>query len=123
MGDRPEVVQYIRKNRKETAVVYVRGNNEELQEMVCRIYAIDQGYKVLYTTTHLEDVNGCDYLLVTNLSRISRNQTEYYKALNKLKKKGITVVSVTSQDNADESITLAMDMFRTSKARLDKKEG
>lgn len=116
-----EVVNDIKRKRKETAVVYVRGNNEELQEMVCRIYAIDQGYKVLYTTRHLEDVNLCDYLIVANLSRISRNQHKYYESLKKLKNRGISVVSVTSQDDADESIAFAMDLFRENKIRLDKK--
>lgn len=116
-----EVVSNIKKKRKETAVIYVRGNNEELQEMVCRIYAIDQGYKVLYTTRHLEDVNLCDVLLVVSLSRISKNQNKYYESLKKLKEKGITVVSVTSQDNADESISLAMDLFKHNKNKLKQK--
>ena len=116
-----EVISDIKKKRKETAVVYVRGNNEELQEMVCRIYAIDQGYKVLYTTRHLEDVNLCDVLLVVSLSRISRNQHKYHESMNRLKEKGISVVSVTSQDNADESITLAMDLFKHNRNKLKQK--
>lgn len=116
-----KVVGNIKKKRKETAIIYVRGNNEELQEMVCRIYAIDQGYKVLYTTRHLEDVNLCDVLLVVNLSRISRNQNKYYESLKNLKTKGITVISVTSQDNADESIALAMDLFKQNKKKLKQK--
>ena len=116
-----EVVSDIKRKRKETAVVYVRGNNEELQEMVCRIYAIDQGYKVLYTTRHLEDVNLCDVMLVVSLSRISRNQHKYHESMNRLKEKGITVISVTSQDNADESITLAMDLFKHNRNKLQQK--
>ena len=116
-----EVISDIKKKRKETAVIYVKGNNEELQEMICRIYAIDQGYKVLYTTRHLEDVNLCDILLVVSLSRISRNQNKYYESLKKLKEKGIAVVSVSSQDNADESITLALDLFRHNRNKLKQK--
>ena len=116
-----EVIGNVKRKRKETAVIYVRGNNEELQEMVCRIYAIDQGYKVLYATRHLEEVNLCDVLLVTSPSRISRNQYKYHESMNRLKKKEITVISVTSQDNVDESISFAIDLFKSNKNKLKQK--
>lgn len=121
MTDKIKVTHYARRGRQETAIVYVRGNNEELQEMVCRIYAIDQGYKVLYTTRYLEDVNLCDYLIVTNVSRISRDRTKYIEVLNQLEEKGIQLKSVTNQDNAEESISLAIELFKENKAKLDKK--
>lgn len=114
------IIPYFRTS-KPSAVIYVRGYNEELQEMVCRIYAIDQRYEVLYTTRNLEDVTECDYLLVTSPSRISRNQHKYHESMNKLKSKGITVISVTSQDNVDESISFAIDLFKSNKNKLKQK--
>lgn len=94
------------------AIIYVRGNKEEMQEIMCRLYAADMGYKVLFVTTDIEAVNGCDMLLITNRTRISRNSIKYYETVNELKAKGIEVVSVSSQDNADECISLAMDLLR-----------
>lgn len=41
MKDKIKVVPYFRKNR-EKAVIYVRGNNKEFQEMMCRLYAIEK---------------------------------------------------------------------------------
>lgn len=116
-----EVISHIEKNRRKTAIVYVRGNNEELQEMVCRIYAIDQGYRVLRTTRNLRDVAECDFLLVTNLSRISRNQYKYHESMNELKEKNVTVISVTSQDDVDDSISFAIDLFKSNKNKLKQK--
>jgi DNA invertase Pin-like site-specific DNA recombinase len=85
-----KVVPYFRKNKKE-AVIYVRGKNEEFQEMMCRLYAIDKDYEVSYVTKNIGDVNLCDVLLVTEPSRISRKATEYYEILKELKNKGIKV--------------------------------
>lgn len=116
-----ETVSYIEKSRRKTAIVYVRGNNEELQEMVCRIYAIDQGYKVLRTTRNLQEVDKCDFLLVTSPSRISRNQHKYHESMNRLKEKDITVISVTSQDSVDDSISFAIDLFKSNKNKLKQK--
>lgn len=112
MKNANEVIRYFRKNRSEEAVIYVRGNNEKMQEIVCRLYASEKGYKITYVTSNLEDVNLCDILLITNPSRISRDSKQYYKTVKKLKERGIEVVSVASQDNADECIDLAIDLFR-----------
>lgn len=107
-----EVVHYFRKNRAKTAIIYVRGHNQESQEVLCRVYAADKKYDVLFTTTDIEAVNNCDVLLVANRLRISRNRTEYHKITNKLKTKGIEVESVANQDNALECISLAMDLMK-----------
>lgn len=105
-------VHYIRKNRPTEAVIYVRGNNEEFQEMMCRLYAIDKGYKVLYATRNIKDVNLCDVLLVTNATRISRDKFKYYEVAKQLKKKGIKVESAIETDESSEYISLLMkEMF------------
>ncbi len=101
-----KIIPYARKNRLE-AVIYVRGGNKEFQEMMCRLYAADKGYEVSYVTRYLEDVNLCDVLLVTDPSRISRNQIEYHKIINELKEKGIEVVSIANQRDIEESNALA----------------
>lgn len=106
------VVRYIRKNRPTEAVIYVRGNNEEFQETMCRLYAVDKGYKVLYTTRNIEDVNLCDVLLIANSTRISRDKFKYYETVKRLKKKGIKVECAVDTDEAGEYITLLMrEMF------------
>lgn len=94
------------------AIIYLRGHNQEKQEVFCRVYAADQGYKVLFVTTDIEAVQNCDVLLVSNLSRISRNRIECQIILNKLKKKGIEVVSVSSQDNIEETLWLTQELMR-----------
>ena len=94
------------------AIIYVRGHNQEKQEVFCRVYARDKGYKVLYTTTDIEDVNNCDILLVANHSRISRDKFKYYEIMKELKKKGIEVVSVSNQDKVDEYIWLMGELMK-----------
>ena len=94
------------------AIIYVRGHNQEKQEVFCKVYAADKGYKVLFVTTDIEAVNNCDLLLVSNASRISRNRIEYQIIVNKLKKKGIKVVSVSSQDNVEETLWLTQELLR-----------
>lgn len=94
------------------AVIYVKGNKEKMQEIVCRLYASEKGYKITYVTSNLEDANLCDVLLITNPSRISRDSKKYYETVKELKRRDIEVVSVASQDNADECIELAIDLFK-----------
>lgn len=94
------------------AIIYVRGHNQEKQEVFCRVYAMDKGYKVLYTTTDIADVNNCDILLVSNLSRISRDKFKYYEILKDLKKKGVEVVSVSNQDKVNEYIWLMGELMK-----------
>lgn len=112
MTNTTEVAHYIRRNRTQTAVIYVRGHNQEKQETFCREYATDKGYEVLFVTTDIEAVNGCDMLLIANCSRISRNRIECQIILNKLKKKGIEVVSVSSQDNVEETLWFTSELMK-----------
>lgn len=111
-----KVAHYFRTS-KPSAIIYVRGNNEEMQEMICRVYAIDQGFEVLYVTRDIDEVKNCNVLLVTNRSRISRNQEKYYSVVKELKKNGIELISVSSQDNSMESISLVIDLFKESQKK------
>lgn len=97
--------------KRKNAIVYVRGSNKEMQEAGCRVYAIDNGYEVLYVTQYIEEVNLCDVLLVVDPSRISRNSIEYYKIVDSLKEKGIEVVSIVNQKDIEESNLLARRLY------------
>ena len=85
------------------AIIYVRDNNKEMQEVRCRLYASHKGYKVLFVTSDLNDVNNCDILLVANHSRISRDQAEYSQVLNDLRNKSIAFESVIDRQDYDAS--------------------
>lgn len=100
MENSTQVVRYFRKNRRDEAVIYVRGNNEAMQEIICKLYAVDNDYRVLYTTRNIEDVNLCDIVLVADPSRISRDRKEYTRIVKGLKTKGIEVESV-AKSNSD----------------------
>lgn len=93
------------------AVIYVRGNKEKMQEIFCRLYASDKGYKITYVTNDINDVNLCDVLLISNPSRISRNHFEYQTIVNELKERGITVESIANHDNADELLSMSMGLL------------
>lgn len=106
-----EVVHYIRKNKAE-AVIYVRGNNKEFQEMLCRLYAADRGYEISYVTSNIEDVYLCDVLLITEPSRISRKAAEYYEVTKELNDKGIEIEYAVYLNKIDKYKTLLMsNMF------------
>lgn len=104
-----KVAHYFRGNYRAKAVIYVRGNNKEFQEMMCRLYAIEKGYEVAYVTRHLEDVNLCDVLLVASPSRISRDKDEYYKVVKEFDKRGIKVENAIDADNVNDNISFLMN--------------
>ena len=123
--EKTPVAHYIRRGRPERAVIYVRGENEEMQEMKCRVYAADKGYEISYVTRHIEDVNLCDVLLVANFSRISRKQMEFVKTCKLFKARGIRVESAAARKDVDElfsakDIYEAFDKFY--KKEFDKKK-
>ena len=115
MEDKTKVMHYMRKNKRDNAVIYVRGHDEEIekmQEMMCRLYCKDEDYEVLFVTKNLEDVKDCDVLVVTNASRISRNQLKYYEILKEFKKKGIKVELATQHKNAFENFDLVRSLLK-----------
>ena len=112
MENKSRVIPYYRKNKEEIAVIYVRGNNGEFQEMMCRLYASNKDYKVAYVTKHLKDVNLCDVLLVMNPARLSRDKLEYYSIVNEFNGRGIRVENAIYGDDANDNISFLMgEMF------------
>lgn len=94
------------------AIIYVRGNNKEMQEVYCKLCAAEQGYNVLFATDDIKEVRNCDILLISNPSRISRDNTKYYEVVNEFKAKGIEVVSVAHHDNSVDFYTFARELFK-----------
>lgn len=98
-------------NTKPVAVIYVRGNKKEMQEMFCTLCAVERGYKVAFATDNLDDVKDCNILIVANPSRISRNESEYYKIVNALKEKGIKIEFAVDNENLIENLELAKEFL------------
>ena len=89
------------------AIIYVRGHKQEMQEVLCMVYAADKGYKVLFVTDDIKAVNNCDILIVARASRISRDKFKYYEILNDLKARDIKVEIVANQNNVDDCLSFA----------------
>lgn len=98
-------------NAKPIAVIYVRGNKKEMQEMFCTLCAVERGYKIAFATDNLDNVKDCNILIVTNPSRISRNETEYRKIVNNFKEKGIEVEFAVDNENLIENLELAKEFL------------
>lgn len=98
-------------NTKPIAVIYVRGNKKEVQEMFCTLCAVERGYKVAFATDNLDDVKDCDILIVANPSRISRSETEYYKIVNDFKEKGIEIEFAADNESLIENLELAKEFL------------
>lgn len=119
MTDTTKPVMYLRKNRRETAVIYVRGENEEMQELKCRAYANSKKYDVAYVTSHIEDVNLCDVLLVANFSRISRKRMEFVKNYKFFKARGIRIESATGKHEISHMFS-ARDIYKSLEPFFEK---
>lgn len=94
------------------AIIYVRGQNKEMQEVFCKLCATEQGYNVLFATDDLQEVKGCDVLLISNPSRISRNQIKYYETVNEFRAAGIEVESVAHHDNSSDYYFFSKMLFK-----------
>lgn len=104
------IIPYRRKNKLE-AVIYVRGNNKETQEILCRLCASNKGYEVVFVTDDINEVKHCDVLLTTNPSRISRDKTECNEILNEFENKNIKVEFVVEYDGLIDDLELVY-MFK-----------
>ena len=100
-----KVVPYIRKN-KEEAVIYVRGDKKEMQEILCRLCAINKEYKVVLVTDDINEVKNCDVLLTTSPSRINRDESKCHKILNEFEEKNIKVEFVVEYDGLIDDLNL-----------------
>ena len=98
-------------NNKPIAVIYVRGNKKEIQEMFCTLCAVERGYKIAFATDNLDDVKDCNILIATNPSRISRNEIEYRDIVDNFKEKGIEVEFAVDNENLIENLELAKEFL------------
>lgn len=110
MTDKIKVTAYSRRNRVETAIIYVSGGRKAAQEMFCRAYCIDKDYDMIYVARDIEDVNNCDVLVVVDHSRICRDKDGYNKITNRLKRKGIRIESVIDEGNAEKYVDLIISL-------------
>ena len=98
-------------NNKPIAVIYVRGDKKEMQEMLCNLCAIERGYKVAFATDNLDDVKDCNVLMVMSPSRISRNQTKFYEIVNEFKEK-VEVEFAVDHENLVDNFELARYLLK-----------
>lgn len=84
------IVEYMRVGRIRAAI-YVRGKDEGIQEMICKLYANDKQYDVVDVVKNLEDAKDCDVLLVSHVSRISRDYIKYLQIVGDLRDRGIKI--------------------------------
>ena len=113
-----DTVQYLRKGRVR-AVIYVCGQDEGIQEIMCRLYSEDKGYDVVGVVKNIEDACNCDVLLVANFSRISRKKMTLVKTYKLFKARGIRVESVTGQHDIN-GLFSAEDIYKSLEKFFEK---
>lgn len=99
-------------NNKPIAVIYVRGDKKEMQEILCNLCAVERGYNVAYATDDINEVKDCDVLLATNPSRISRDQIKYYEIVNDFKAKGIEIEFAADYESLVDNFELARYLLK-----------
>lgn len=113
MTDTNKPIHYIRKNRKDEAMIYLKDNDQRAaQKMFCYMYATEHNVDILGETTNIEEVKNCNVMLIASASMLTRDANEYYKIEKKLKKKGIRIEIATSGDNADRYVDMMLKLSR-----------
>lgn len=96
------IVEYMRVGRIR-AIIYVRGKDEGIQEIMCKLYANDKQYDVVGVVKNFEEVNGCDVLLVSHVSKISRDYIGYLRVSKDLRDKGVKIEPALSATKDKEN--------------------
>lgn len=84
-------------------IIYVRGGNIDNQLNKCIDYALEKGYNIVGIAENEKQLehyiltNNVDYLLVSEISRISRKQIEYLQTERMLRMFGVVIKSVEEQ--------------------------
>lgn len=108
-----KAMHYIRKNRVKTAMIYLKENdNKAAQKLFCIAYAVDSEYKVVGNTTDIEEVKGCDLMIVSSASMITRDVDEYYTVERKLRERGVEIEVAINDDRAGKYIDMALELYR-----------
>lgn len=116
MKNTNEVLSYIRKNRETEAMIYLKENDRKAaQKLLCMFHATDYNYKVLGETTNLEEVKGCNVLIIASASVLTRDEREYSKIEKELNKKGIKIEIAGSNGKAGEYIDMMLKLSRKGK--------
>ena len=84
-------------------VIYVHGQDEGIQELMCKLYANDKRYDVVGVVKNLEKVRDCDVLLVSHSHKISRDYIEYLQVASDLRDKGIKIETALSYTKDKEN--------------------
>lgn len=106
-------LNYIRKNREETAIIYLKENDcKATQRMFCTAHAMDCGYEILGETTDLNEVQNCDLMLVASVSVITRDVVKYYTIEKELRKKGIRIEAAMDNNSVGKYIDMALELYR-----------
>ena len=77
-----------------------------LQEMLCGLCAINNGYEIVLVTDDINEVKNCDVLLAASPSRINRDRIKYQEILNELEEKNIKVEFVVEYDGLIDDLEL-----------------
>ena len=113
MTDTNRPMHYIRKNREDEAVIYLKDNDQKAaQKLFCYMYATDHNINVLGETTNLEEVKDCNVMLIASVSMLTRDEKEYRKIEKGLKRKGVRIEVATSGDNADRYVDMMLKLSR-----------
>lgn len=78
------------------AIILTRGHNAKEQEEKCKIYAHSKGYEVLDVKEYVRDtaiplIQQIDVLIVSHISRITRDYYKYLKIEKELKDHGVLI--------------------------------
>lgn len=85
------------------AIILTRGHNAKEQEEKCKMYALTKGYEVLEVIEHIRDTaiplnQQIDVVIVSHISRITRDYYKYLKIEKELKDNGVTIEVARSRD-------------------------
>ena len=113
MKDTNRPMHYIRKNREDEAVIYLKDNEQKAaQKLFCYMWATEHNTKVLGETTDIKEIKNCNVMLIASASMLTRDVKEYYKIEKELKKQGIRIEVATSGDNADRYVDMMLKLSR-----------
>lgn len=106
---------YIRKNRVDEAIIYLKENDQKAaQRLLCYIHATDNGIKVLGETTSLEEVKNsdCNMMLIASAPVLTRDEMKYRKIKNELNDKGIEIEIVGGNGRIGDYIDIMLQLSR-----------
>ena len=80
------------------AVIFTRGNNEEMQAAACREFAKANGYTVIAETNKMREaflkIDNYEALIVYDKTRLSRKATNYENLVEAFEEIDIKVITV-----------------------------